>query len=90
MSDLGPIPFSRTMKTVYVIYDPLYEKVLCVHNEEDMECEVCKSIREHRNDPNNGYNYTIHLEECERIVVKKTRDKNLEELLKDEDRGSDM
>lgn len=33
---------------VYVIYDPLQEKVICVHSEEDMECEDCKSINEER------------------------------------------
>ncbi len=34
------------MEKVYVIYDPLYEKVICVHDKPDIECEVCKPIRE--------------------------------------------
>jgi len=33
---------------VYVIYDSLWENVVCVHNESNMECEVCKPIREER------------------------------------------
>jgi hypothetical protein len=33
---------------VYVIYDPLHEKVVCVHDEEDMDCEMCLELRESR------------------------------------------
>lgn len=29
-------------KYVYVTYDPLYEKVLCVHEKPNMTCKVCK------------------------------------------------
>lgn len=39
---------NKEEKYVYVIYDPLYEKVICVHSEEDMECEDCKHIKEER------------------------------------------
>ena len=35
-------------KYVYVIYDPLYEKVLCVHDESNMECNNCKKTRKER------------------------------------------
>lgn len=35
-------------KYVYVIYDPLCEKVLCVHGESGMECNKCKKIRKDR------------------------------------------
>jgi len=35
-------------KYVYVTYDPLYEKVICVHSEEEMECEDCKPINDER------------------------------------------
>ena len=33
---------------VYVTWDSLSEKVICVHSKEDSECEKCKSIRESR------------------------------------------
>lgn len=36
------------MKYVYVIYDPLYEKVLCVHEKANMDCNLCRGIREQR------------------------------------------
>jgi hypothetical protein len=29
-------------KFVYVIFDPLYEKVLCVHDKPNKTCDVCK------------------------------------------------
>lgn len=29
-------------KYVYVTYDPLYEKVLCVHDKPNMKCRACK------------------------------------------------
>lgn len=30
---------------VYVIHDPLYEKVLCVHDKPNGKCNTCKPIR---------------------------------------------
>ncbi len=33
---------------VYVIWDPLMEKVLCVHLKKNKECKHCKSIRKER------------------------------------------
>jgi hypothetical protein len=48
-------------KYVYVIYDPLYEKVLCVHDEMNMECDTCKPIRKKRN---------IYYLECEKRLIK--------------------
>jgi hypothetical protein len=35
-------------KYVYVIYDPLYEKVVCVHDEPEKECEICVPIQKER------------------------------------------
>ena len=36
-------------KYVYVIYDPLYERVVCVHDEPEKECEICEPIQKERN-----------------------------------------
>ena len=57
-------------KYVYVIYDTLYERVVCVHDEPDMECDVCKTISEDKT-ANRGV-YT--LEECERVLVCKKKE----------------
>lgn len=46
---------------VYVIYDPLTEKILCVHQYPNTECPECKDIREERKK-------IYHLEEIEREV----------------------
>jgi len=35
---------------VYVNYDPHYEKVICVHDEPDTECEICKKVFEKKRD----------------------------------------
>jgi len=35
-------------KYVYVIYDPLYERVVCVHDESEKECEICELIQKER------------------------------------------
>jgi len=59
---------------VYVIYDPLYEKVVCVHDEEDMDCEMCLELRESRK---NSYS----LEQITQLVRKsldKIRDEKIE------------
>jgi hypothetical protein len=34
------------MYRVFVIWDPLLEKVICVHESEDIQCEKCKEILE--------------------------------------------
>jgi len=31
---------------VYVIYDPLYEKIVCVHDKPDMDCCICIKAQE--------------------------------------------
>ena len=36
------------MKYIYVTYDPLLEKVLCVHKTFASECKLCKKISEKR------------------------------------------
>jgi len=33
------------MNKVYVIYNPLYEKVVCAHSSEELECDACKMAR---------------------------------------------
>jgi hypothetical protein len=48
-------------KLIYVIYDPLYEKVICVHNEPDIECNLCKFIKKERID-------SYQLEESEHLL----------------------
>ena len=32
-------------KFVYVIYDLLYERIVCVHNQPDKVCKICKKIK---------------------------------------------
>ena len=32
-------------KYVYVMYDTLYEKVICVHDKENMSCPYCSKIK---------------------------------------------
>ena len=48
---------------VYVIYDPLLEKVVCVHALPNVECPDCKLVRDNRNNTN-----VYYLEELEREV----------------------
>ena len=68
------------MKNVYVIYDPLYEKVLCVHDEEDMECEICKPIRDER--WKKGGPYFLQSHECEiKYSKEKIRDNQIDKIL---------
>ena len=50
---------------VYVIYDPLYEKVVCVHQYPNTECKDCKPIRDGRAQDKDNYYF---LEELEREV----------------------
>lgn len=62
---------------VYVIYDPLLERVICVHEEPDMECKDCKELSIEREKS------AYHLQECERDVVnsKQTeRDTKLDDI----------
>ena len=42
-------------KYVFVTWDPLYERVVCVHNKLDDECKKCESIRKKRWKENNCY-----------------------------------
>ncbi len=60
---------------VYVIYDPLHEKILCVHEEHNMECDACKHIGD-----NNGYG--IYEQEFEVAPSKqKQRQNKLNQLI---------
>lgn len=59
---------------VYVMFDPLHEKVVCVHEDPDMECDACKNI---------GWNhgYGISEKEFEVVPGKSTdRDNKLNEI----------
>ena len=38
----------RTIKYVWVTYDPLYEQVVCVHENHDSQCKKCKALRNKR------------------------------------------
>ena len=52
------------MKYVYVIYDPLYEKVLCVHEKSNMECNLCRQISKERYESHSVY----HIEEHKKLI----------------------
>jgi hypothetical protein len=54
-------------KYVYVIFDPLYEKVVCVHNEPDIDCLKCKKISKERTTTKSCY----FLEESKHLVKNK-------------------
>ncbi len=49
---------------VWVIFDPLYEKVLCVHSEEDQDCPNCIDISNERIKKG-----SYHIEQAEYDVV---------------------
>jgi hypothetical protein len=51
---------------VYVIYDPLVEKVLCVHEKSGMVCRTCDKKKYHKR---NAY----QLYENKRKIVNKER-----------------
>ena len=46
---------------VYVTYDPLLEKVLCVHDKPNQFCSVCKPVWKQR-ERDNDYAYQIYEE----------------------------
>jgi hypothetical protein len=54
-------------KYVYVIYDPLYERVVCVHDEPEKECEICKLIEKERN------NHLYPLQEHKHLIQTKLK-----------------
>jgi hypothetical protein len=33
-------------KKVYIQYDPLFEKILCVHDKPNKKCKFCTDVRE--------------------------------------------
>ncbi len=53
-------------KCVYVIYDPLYERVVCVHDEPEKECEICEPIQKERNG-------AYYLEELKHLIQTKLK-----------------
>lgn len=52
-------------KYVYVIYDPLYERPVCVHDKPNFYCKLCDPIRKKRK---NSY----FLEEYKKLIQIKT------------------
>jgi len=46
---------------VYIIYDPLLEKVLCVHTKPNTSCPVCDKAEYRKRE-------SYHLEECKKKV----------------------
>jgi hypothetical protein len=61
---------------VYVIFDPLLERVVCVHEEADMECKDCKELGVERGKT------AYYLSEHEREVVL-SKETNRNDKLKD-------
>jgi hypothetical protein len=55
-------------KYVYVIYDPLHEKVVCVHDEPEKSCLLCELINEERDKLRKYY-----LEEHKHLIQTKLR-----------------
>lgn len=51
-------------KYVYVTYDPLLEKVVCVHDKPDKWCSVCRKLEKQRRKEGSLY----FLEERKRII----------------------
>ncbi len=49
------------LKDVYVTHDPLNEKVICVHNQENKDCALCEAIENdgRMNNTLHGYAYTL-------------------------------
>lgn len=37
------------MKYVFVTYDPLYERIVCVHEKLQSDCKKCEVLRRKRN-----------------------------------------
>jgi hypothetical protein len=60
----GLVDKSKEPNVVWVTFDPLIERVICVHDTPDTVCDVCKPIHEKRIDEK-----TYHLEE-QRFEVK--------------------
>lgn len=55
---------------VYVVYDPLLEKVVCVHDKPNKECKKCKKIQSERSSKNDRASLYF-LEEFKKEIVKK-------------------
>lgn len=62
------------MKYVYVMFDPLYERVVCVHEEANMTCDECKNIGD-----NSGYGISENKFKIEPSISTK-REEKLDEL----------
>jgi len=64
----------NNIKYVYVMFDPLYERVVCVHEEANMTCDECKHIGD-----NSGYGISENKYKVEPSQRTK-RDNRLNEL----------
>ena len=53
-------------KYVYVIYDPLFEKVLCVHDKSNMVCNSCRKTFKER-----GLSQPYFLEQHKKLIKMK-------------------
>jgi hypothetical protein len=62
-------------KQVWVTYDPLYERVVCVHDAPDCLCETCKPIWDGREEEGSLY----QLEE-RRFIIMEYDEGDLEEI----------
>lgn len=49
-------PKKKTIKYVFITFDPLYEEVVCVHTKLNSDCKKCKKIRKFRKD-NEDYTF---------------------------------
>jgi hypothetical protein len=53
----------EALKDVHVTYDPLNEKVICVHNQENKDCALCEAIENDGRMDNTLHGYAYTLEE---------------------------
>lgn len=49
---------NKKRKYVFVTWDPLYERVVCVHDKLEDTCKKCEKIRRKRNKSGAYYLYT--------------------------------
>lgn len=69
------------MKFVYVIYDPFREHVICVHDEPDMECDLCKVVNEENLNTKNGHYYLEEKERELKYSKEKIRNDQIDKIL---------
>lgn len=57
-------------KYVWVTYDPLYERIICVHEKSNSECDKCRKIREARDEDNFKHGFTGYFLETLKFKLK--------------------